>query len=419
VTAFPKIVIVGGGFGGLHAAKGLGKAKAQITVIDRNNYHLFQPLLYQVATAGLSPGDIAEPIRKILKKQKNTEVLLAEVETVDLKNQKLILKDGSIDFDYLVLAPGSRYNYFGHPAWAKVAPELKSLRNALEIRQKILLAFERAEIENDPAKRQALLTFIVVGGGPTGVELAGAIAELAHKAMAWEFRRANVRATRIILAEAGPRILPSFPEKLSGEAKRELERKRVEVLEKSPVEDIKKNGAQIKGEWIEADTVLWGAGVLASTLVESLGCELDRAGRAIVNPDLSLPGHPNVFVLGDAASVIQNGKPLPGLAPVAAQQGKYLARRLSSELKGKTEFPSFHYFDKGQMATVGRNFAIVEIGKFRFGGFLGWIVWAFVHIFFLIGMEHRLMVFMQWVWYYFTFNRGARLITTAEPIPKE
>ncbi len=410
----PRVLIVGGGFGGLQAAKALGKAPVQVSLIDRNNYHLFQPLLYQVATAGLSPGDIAEPIRKIVKRQKNTEVLLAEVQTIELEKRKLILRDRELGYDYLILAPGSGYNYFGHPAWAKIAPELKTLGNALEIRQKILLAFERAEMEEDPVRRRALMTFVVVGGGPTGVELAGAIAELAHKALAWEFRRADIRETRIILAEAGGRILSSFPEHLAGEALSELKKLRVEVRLNAPVQEVSDEGAKIAGEWVAAKTVLWAAGVLASPLIQKLACDVDRLGRAVVREDLSLPDHPEVFVIGDAAAVEHEGKPLPGIAPVAIQEGRYVGRRIAARAEGKIDFPPFHYLDKGQMATVGRNFAIVDIGKLKFGGFFAWLIWAFVHILFLIGMENKILVFLQWAWYYFTYQRGPRLIT-ADP----
>jgi NADH dehydrogenase len=407
----PVVVIVGGGFGGLQAAKSLKKSPVRIVLVDRNNYHLFQPLLYQVATAGLSPSDIAEPIRKILKDQANAEVRMAEVTGIDLAGKTLRGKEESLTYDYLVLAPGASYNYFGHDPWAKIAPELKTLQNALEIRQRILLSFERAEVESEEKKKQELLTFVVVGGGPTGVEMAGSIAELTHRALFSDFRHLDMGKVRILLAEAGPRILPSFPESLAAKARAELVKLGVEVRERSPVEEISDAGVRMAGEFIPARNVLWAAGVKASSLIQSLGGELDSQGRIKVRPDLSLRDHPEVFVIGDAAHCLQEGKPLPGLAPVALQQGRYVGRLITSRVTGRPPPPPFRYFDKGQMATVGRAFAIAEIGKLKFSGFFGWLMWIFVHIFFLIGMRNRVAVLLQWAWYYFTYERGSRLIT--------
>jgi len=405
-----RVLIVGGGFGGLSAARGLAKADAQVTLIDRNNYHLFQPLLYQVATAGLSPGDIAEAIRSIVKRQKNTEVLMSEVERVDLEAKRLHLPDRILDYDYLILATGARYNYFQHPEWEKIAPGLKTVEDALEIRRKILLNFEHAELEEDPEKRAALLNFVVIGGGPTGVEMAGSIAELAHRGMARDFRRIDPKDARILLIEAGPRILTSFPETLSLKAEGELKKLGVELWKNSPVEKIDSTGVWIKGEWTPSQAVVWAAGVTASPLVSSLPVEKDRMGRAAVGPELSLPSHPEVFVIGDAAAAMQDGKALPGLAPVALQQGRYVARLLKRRLQGKAT-PHFHYLDKGQLATVGRAFAIAEIRRWKMSGFFAWLAWLFVHIFFLIGMQNRILVMMQWSWAYFTYERGARMIT--------
>ncbi len=407
----PIVLVVGGGFGGIHLVKALRKAPVRVVLVDRNNHHLFQPLLYQVATAGLSPGEIAEPIRKIFKNQKNVEVLMAEVTRIDPKKNEVHLGERVLGYDYLVLAPGSRYNYFGHESWERIAPELKTLENALEIRQRILLAFEKAEMEEDPQQRQALLNFVIVGGGPTGVELAGAIAELAHHALAGDFRHLDVNSVRILLLEAGPTILPSFPPKLAEKARKELRKLGVEVRENAAAEELRETGAVVAGEFIPAGNMLWAAGVKASPLVRDLGCGLDRLGRALVGSDLSVPGFPNIFVIGDAASVMQGSRPLPGLAPVAIQEGRYVAKLIRSKVSGTKLPPPFHYVDKGQLATVGRAFAVAEIGKLKFGGFVGWLLWVFVHIFFLIGMQNRMMVFLQWVWYYFTFERGARLIT--------
>jgi NADH dehydrogenase len=404
-------MIVGGGFGGLEVARKLAKAPVRVTVIDRKNYHLFQPLLYQVATAGLSPADITHPIRSILRKQRNTEVLMAEVVGIDLEHSAVIIKDRSISFDYLVLAPGAHYHYFGHEEWESLAPGLKSVEDALQIRRKILLAFERAEMEPVSEKQRTLLNFVIVGGGPTGVEMAGAIAELARKVLASDFRKIDPTSARIILVEAGPRILQSFPEELSEKAEQALQHLGVEVRKKSFVEQIDEEGVLISGERFSTKTVLWAAGVVASPIGKWLGGELDSAGRVKVREDLSVPAHPNIFLIGDAACVVQDEKFLPGLAPVAIQQGQYIARLIKNRVEGKEVLPPFRYFDKGQLATVGRAFAIAELGKLRLSGFIAWITWLLVHIFFLIGFRNRVLVIFEWAWAYLTFQRGARMIT--------
>ncbi|MFO1518821.1 MAG: NAD(P)/FAD-dependent oxidoreductase [bacterium] len=411
----PRIVIVGAGFGGLQTARSLAKVDAQITLIDRNNYHLFQPLLYQVATAGLSAGDIAEPVRAILKKQENVRVVMAEVTRINAEEKRVETSEGEFFFDFLVLAPGNRYQYFGHDDWREIAPSLKSVEEALEIRRKILLAFERAEMEEDNEKRKVLLQFVVVGGGPTGVELAGAIAELAHKALARDFRHMDPTSARIFLVEAGPRILAGFDDSLSEKAEQELKRLGVEVKKNSPVEKIEVGGIWAGGSFLPAKTVLWAAGVVASPLLAFLNAPKDKGGRILVNPDLSVPGHPEIFLIGDAAGLLQNGKPLPGLAPVALQQGRYVAKVIGKKIRGSlNEIPPFLYFDKGQLATVGRAFAVAEFGKTKIAGFFAWLVWLFVHIFFLIGLENRVLVFIQWAWAYLTFERGSRVILREE-----
>ncbi len=414
-TKQPHVVIVGAGFGGLQAARDLKQAPVQITLIDKNNYHLFQPLLYQVATAGLAGPDIAQPIRGLLKEQKNIEVLMAEVESVDLSQKKISLKDRLIHYDFLILAPGVRYNYFGHPQWSLEAPGLKTIEDALLIRKKILTAFEKAEMETDLQKRQSLLTFVVVGAGPTGVELAGSIAELAHKALASDFRHMNPKLTRIVLLEAGPRILGGFQEDLSLKALKKLQDLGVEVHLKSGVEELREGSVKIHHQWISASTILWAAGVKASPLIQQLGCETDGLGRAKVKEDLSLPNYPEVFVIGDAACVIQDGKPLAGMAPMAKQEGVYVADLIFNRLREK-KVQAFNYFDKGQMATVGRHFAIVQFGNIRISGAFAWFFWLVVHIFYLIGFQNKILVFIQWAWAYFTFHRGARVIFDQEKL---
>lgn len=406
-----RVVIVGAGFGGLTAAKALRHANAQVTVIDRQNHHLFQPLLYWVATAGLSPADISSPIRSILHRQKNTEVMMAEVTGVDLDQQRVLMGEQAVPYDYLVLATGAHDNYFGHPEWERYAPGLKSITDATSIRRKILLAFEAAEIESDPRKIRSLLTFVLVGAGPTGVEMSGAIAELAHKALASDFRHIDTKSARIILVEAAPRILSTFPASLARKTKRKLERMGVEVRENSPVTQVDEHGVTIDGEYIEAHNIIWSAGVSASPAGRWLGAETDRAGRVKVEGDLSLPGHPNVFVIGDTSTAMQDGKPLPGVAPVAMQEGRYIASLITQRIAGKESHKPFRYFNKGNLATVGRSYALVDLGLVKMTGFFAWVTWLVVHIFYLIGFRNRVVALFQWAWTYLTYHRGARLIT--------
>lgn len=410
-TRLPRVVIVGAGFGGLRAAKALEHAPVQVTVIDRNNHHLFQPLLYWVASAGLSPAEISSPIRRVLRGQKNTEVLMAEVTGVDLERRRVLMGERAIEYDYLVLATGAQDNYFGHPEWSQYAAGLKSIQEATTIRSRILQAFEVAEIETDPAKVKELLTFVLVGAGPTGVEMAGAIAELAHKALAKDFRRIDPASAQVILVEAGPRILTAFPEKLAKRAHRALQRLGVEIRVGKPVEEIDADGVIVAGQRIASKTVIWSAGVAASPAGAWLGAEVDRGGRVHVNTDLTVPGQANVFVIGDSAALSQDGKPLPGVAPVAMQQGRYVAALIKQRVtSGGPERP-FHYVDKGNLATVGRSYAVVDIKGLRITGLLAWLLWLVIHIYYLIGFRNRLVTLFQWAWTYFTFNRGARLIT--------
>jgi NADH dehydrogenase len=406
-----EIVIVGGGFGGLNAAKGLGRVHgAQVTLLDRSNHHLFQPLLYQVAMAGLSPAEIAAPIRSILSGFRNLRVLREEVLGIDLESRLLTTPSGRRGYDMLVLACGAQHAYFGHEEWEEHAPGLKTLEQATEIRRRVLTAFEDAEKEPDPERKQRLLSFVIVGGGPTGVELAGAIGEMARFTLARDFREIDFQRARVLLVEAGPRILPSFPERLASRAVDDLGQLGVRVLTNSLVTRVDADGVELGRERIRATTVLWAAGVLPSQLGRTLGVPLDKQGRVIVEPDLSVPGHPEVFVIGDQASVIgPGGKPLPGVAPVAMQQGRYVARTIEGDLAGRSRQP-FVYLDKGQLATIGRSRAIVEIGRLRFGGFFAWLLWIVVHIYYLTGFKNRLLVVIQWAWSYLTFRRGARLI---------
>ena len=409
--ALPHVVIVGAGFGGLTAARALRKAKVRITLVDRANHHLFQPLLYQVAMAGLSPADIAAPIRTILRKQKNVFVVLDEVTAVDLPNQTVRLRERDLRYDYLLLATGGRTSYFGHDEWEKFAPGLKDLDDAVEIRRRVLLAFEEAEKETDPGRRRELLTFVVVGGGPTGVELAGAIAELARFVLAEDFRQIKAEEAEILLLEGGPRVLPSFAPELSESAVRQLEELGVKVRTGAQVTNIDEHGVYLGDEVIRSVTVIWGAGVRATALTAKLGVELDRAGRVIVEPDLTIPGHRNAFAIGDMAVFLhQSGKPLPGVSPVAMQMGEKVARNIGLALAGKP-YETFVYRDKGSMATIGRKAAIAEIGKTRLSGFIAWLAWLVVHIFFLIGFRNRIAVMLNWMYSYFTYQRGARLIT--------
>ncbi|MDR9418287.1 NAD(P)/FAD-dependent oxidoreductase [Gracilimonas sp.] len=404
-----NLVIIGGGFAGISVAKKLSSSGFNITIIDKTNHHLFQPLLYQVATAALSPGDIAMPIRAIFSKQKNVEVVLGEVTEVNKDSNRVILKNGSsFPFHYLIVAVGAQYNYFGNDEWKEHAPGLKSLSDALEIRERILLSLEKAEQIIDPQKREKFLTYVVIGGGPTGVEMAGSIAEIAKRSMMRDFRNIKPDETKIYLVEAADGILNGFDEPLPEKGLKTLEEMGVEVILNSPVQDIKENGVQIEGRFIETPNIIWGAGVAASPLIKSLGVKTDRMGRAIVEPDLSIAGHPNIFVAGDAAHVKdKDGNPLPGLAPVALQQGKYLGDLLRKEEKNREPFK---YIDKGTMATIGRAKAVADIRGFKFSGFFAWLLWGLIHIFFLIGFRNRFRVFAEWTWHYITFKRGVRLI---------
>jgi NADH dehydrogenase len=405
------VVIVGGGFGGLYAARALKHVDVQVTVLDRRNHHVFQPLLYQVASAALSPGDIASPIRWILRHQKNVEVLLADVQRIDPARRTLILADGELSYDYLILASGATHAYFGHDEWQVIAPGLKTLEDALEIRRRVLLAYERAERESDPAKRAALLTFVVIGGGPTGVELAGALAEISRQSLARDFRHFDPSSARIILIEAGASILSTFPEMLRAAAHKDLTRLGVDVRTGKPVTNVVHGRVDVDGEAIEAATVLWAAGVAASSLGVTLGVPTDRAGRVLVQPDLTIPGHPDVFVIGDLASFAgPDGKPLPGVAQVAIQMGRHAAANIARAIAGQPYQP-FVYKDLGNMATIGRASAIADFGWLRLHGWIAWLAWLFVHILNLIGFRNRILVFVQWAWAYFSYQRAIRLIT--------
>jgi NADH dehydrogenase len=408
------VVIVGGGFGGLTAAKALKRAPVRVTLLDRQNHHLFQPLLYQVAMAGLAPSEIAVPIRGLLGRESHTMVLLDEVTNVDLANKRVELREGEpLTYDYLILAPGARTAYFGHDDWAHYAPGLKSLDDAVEIRRRVLLAFEAAEREADPAARAPFLNFVVIGGGPTGVELAGAIAELSKWVLSRDFKNVRPSEARVLLVEGGPRVLSTFDEELSESAVQQLSQLGVHVRTGTVVKDIGPEGVTLaSGEVLAASTVLWAAGVSASPLLAQLGLEVDRAGRAKVNPDCSLPGHPEVFVIGDAAYLLgEDGKPLPGVSPTAMQQARHVARMIDQELRDRGKREPFRYVDKGSMATIGRSRAIAQVNKLHLSGLLAWLAWLAVHIWYLIGFRNRFMVMVDWAWSYFTYRRGARLIT--------
>lgn len=410
----PHVVIIGAGFGGLTATQSLNGVGVRITLVDRTNHHLFQPLLYQVAMAGLSPADIAMPIRSILSHQKNVNVILAEATAVDFHNQMVMLHDENVDealsFDYLVLATGGRTSYFGHDEWERFAPGLKNLNDAIEIRRRVLTAFESAEKEDDPSRMRELLTFVVVGGGPTGVELAGSIAELARFALARDFRRINPQDAEIILLEGGQQILSTFKPDLSESASLQLARLGVNVRLNAKVTGIDENGVYLDDEIIRSATVIWGAGVQATDFTATLGLPLDRSGRIKIEPDLSLPGYSNIFSIGDMSLFMQDGKPLPGVSPVAMQMGRHVAANIKDDLKGSLR-KKFRYTDKGSMATIGRKAAIAEIGRVRLTGFSAWLAWLGLHIIFLIGFRNRLTVMLNWAWSYFTYQRGARLIT--------
>jgi NADH dehydrogenase len=411
-VTMPRVVIVGAGFAGLHAAQGLRDAPVKVTVIDRNNHHVFQPLLYQVATASLSPADISAPIRSVLGKQQNTEVILGEVTGVDIERQRVLMQDQFIPYDYLILATGVQHNYFGHDEWSAYAPGLKTLQDATAIRHRILLSFETAEREQDPEKRQSLLTFVIVGAGPAGVEMTGAVAELAHKALVSDFRHINPRQARVILVEAGPRILPTFSERLAEKASEELIQLGVEVRTKAMVEAVDEHGVVIAGEHLATKNIVWMAGVKGSRAGQWLDAPLDNAGRIKVMRDLSVPGHPNIFVIGDNASVLQRGKPLPGLAPVAVQEGQYVASVIAAQVTGKPYQRTFRYRNRGTLATVGRAYGVVAMGKVQLTGLLAWVMWLFFHIFFLIGFRNRFIVMFQWALAYFSYKHAARVILT-------
>lgn len=409
------VVIVGGGFAGINAAKKLGKNKNfEITLVDRRNYHLFQPLLYQVATAGLSPADIATPIRTIFSNYPNVKVILGNASSVDLKNKSVLVGDDKINFDYLILACGSKHSYFGHNEWESVSPGLKTLEQATEIRRRILLAFELAEKELNADKQKAFLTFVVVGGGPTGVELAGAIAEISRFTLEKDFRNIHPERTRVLLIEAGQRILSAFDEKISKKAARDLEKLGVQIWTSTRVTNVTAEGVQLSDEEIKAKTTIWAAGVQPSSLGKSLGVHLDKVGRVIVEADLSIKNYKDIFVLGDQAHFpTEDGRGLPGLAPVAMQMGNHVAKNIINDIEAKPR-ENFKYRDKGIMATIGRRMAVVQVGDIKFTGFFAWLTWLFIHIYYLIGFKNRFFVFLQWSWSYLTFRRGARLILDKE-----
>jgi NADH:ubiquinone reductase (H+-translocating) len=432
--ATTRVVIVGAGFAGLNAARALAKAGVQVTVIDRKNHHTFQPLLYQVATAGLSPGEIAAPIREILGTHKNVEVLMSEVTGFDLDRRIVITPDFEIPYDYLIVAAGASHAYFDHDDWEPLAPGLKTIEDALEIRRRILLAFELAEREAAEGEKAAQLSFVVVGGGPTGVELAGTLAEICRHVLAHEFRSIDPARTHILLLEGGPRVLPSYPEDLSRSAEEQLRHLGVEVRTSTLVTQVEPDAVHVGGTRLPATVILWAAGVAASPLGKKLGAPIDRAGRVLVDCDLTLPGHPEVFVIGDLAALKDaHGKLVPGVAPAAIQEGQFVAKLIREEIEVRKHRgdepstplspavvagrPQFHYWDKGSLATIGRAAAIAEIGKIHISGFIAWLAWLFIHIFFLIGFRNRLLVFIQWAWSYLTYERGARLITGSTYLP--
>lgn len=421
-----RVVILGGGFGGLTAAQHLKGVPLQVTLVDRRNYHLFQPLLYQVATGSLSPANIASPMRHILKRQKNTEVLLAEATHIDTANRRVLFSDGSIEYDTLIVATGSSHQYFGHDEWEKFAPGLKNLDDATHMRRRILLAFEAAERETDPEKLREWMTFVIVGGGPTGVELAGALGEIANDTLRQDFRRIEPSKAQIILVEGTGQVLPSYPHKLSQAAQTMLERLRVTVRTGAFVTDVQERFVTIqegeKKEEIPTRTVLWAAGVLGSPLGRILanetGAPIDKAGRITVEPDLSVPGHPEIFVIGDLANFShQTGKPLPGVAQPAIQQGHYVAKRIVRRLRGETDSRPFHYFDKGNLATIGRGAAVADLNWLQLSGLPAWLIWIFIHLLYIVQFQNRLLVMLQWGWLYLSYDRSARLITGENPLP--
>ena len=422
--AATRVVIIGGGFGGLYAARALKRAPVDLRVVDRRNFHLFQPLLYQVATGGLSPGEIAAPLRAVLTRQRNATVLLGEVVDIDVTRRCVMLRDGEVGYDQLIVAAGATHHYFGHPEWEAHAPGLKTIEDATEIRRRVLLAFETAERESDPAKRDDWLTFVVIGAGPTGVELAGALSEIANDTLRHDFRSITPSDARILLVEATDRVLPPYPPSLSEKARRSLERLGVTVRLGTSVSAIDGDGVTVtvngRSERIPTHTVLWAAGVqaspLAALLARATGTPLDRNGRLMVDPDLSLPGHPEIIAIGDMAHVEQDGRLLPGTAPVAMAMGRYAARRVKDVVAGRTTAP-FRFWDKGSMATIGRSAAVADLGFIRFSGLPAWLAWLFIHLLYLVEFENRVLVLVQWAFMYFTRNRGARLITGDDPFP--
>ena len=411
----PRVVILGAGFGGLEAAKTLARAPVDVTIIDRQNYHCFQPLLYQVATAALSPAEVAWPIRHILRRQKNATVFMAEVTGIDAETHTVKTRAGSFRFDFLLIATGATHSYFGHDEWAAYAPGLKRIEDATRIRRSILSAFEQAELARDETERRRFLTFAIVGGGPTGVEMAGAIAEIARQTLARDFRQIDPRTSRIVLIEAGPRLLPTFSERQSNYARKTLTAMGVDVMTATRVTRCDDRGVALEHGRIDAGSVIWAAGIVASPAARWLSAVADRAGRVIVRPDLSLPEHPNIFVIGDTASV-QNtdGRPVPGLAPAAKQMGHYVGKLIAARIAGGS-LPPFRYRHRGDLTTIGRRAAVVEFGPLRLTGFVGWLFWSVVHIYFLIGLRNRFVVAVTWMWGYITFQRGARLITEVPP----
>lgn len=415
----PRIAIVGAGFGGLNAAQHLARAPVQITVIDRKNHHTFQPLLYQVATAGLSPGEIAAPIRSILRSHRNVEVLMAEVSGFDLERRIVHTRELDVPYDYLIVAAGARHSYFGHEEWEALAPGLKTIEDALEMRRRVLLAFELAERQVAAGETTEPLNFVVVGGGPTGVELAGTLAEISRYALAHDFRAIDPARTHILLLEGGPRVLPAYSDDLSRSAEEQLKHLGVEVRTSTMVTQVEPGAVCLGQTRLPATVVLWAAGVAASSLGKALGAPVDRAGRVPVGPDLTLPGHPEVFVIGDlAAAKDEHGKLLPGVAPVAIQEGRFVAKLISEETIGSRKARrAFHYWDKGSLATIGRAAGVAQFGRIHISGFVAWLSWLFVHIFFLIGFRNRVLVFIQWAWSYVTYERGARLITGRTDLP--
>lgn len=412
----PRVVILGGGFGGLTAARALRGTPVDVTLIDRQNHHLFQPLLYQVATAGLNPSDIASPIRRILRRQQNVEVLLAEARAIDAPHKSVVLDVGTIGYDFLIVATGATHSYFGRDDWAEHAPGLKTIEDALQIRRRVLYAFEAAEREADPSRHAAWLTFVVVGGGPTGVELAGALSEIARHALAKDFRKIDPTQARVLLLEGAAAILPAYPAALSASARRQLERLGVEVQTNRLVTAIDAHGVEVGPERIASRTVLWAAGVAASPLARSLDVPLDRAGRVKVNADLTVPSIEDVYVIGDLANLERDGRLVPGVAPAAMQEARHAASNIGRTLSGRPRL-HFRYVDKGSLATIGRAAGVAKLGRLELSGLVAWLAWLFIHIFFLIGFRNRFFVLCSWAWSYFTYDRGARLITGPLPTP--